>query len=61
MADLHAIASELGLEGYRAKRKPDLIEAILVASGSGDDAADQPDPDEVPADEALEPAAGDAP
>src|SRR5215213_818300 len=33
LADLHAIASELGLEGFRAKRKPELIAAILEASG----------------------------
>ena len=25
LADLHQIASELGLEGYRSKRKADLI------------------------------------
>ena len=29
LADLHAIASELGLEGFRRMRKPDLIGAIL--------------------------------
>ena len=29
LADLHAIASELGLEGFRSKRKNDLIAAIL--------------------------------
>jgi transcription termination factor Rho len=59
LADLHAIASELGLEGYRALRKDDLIAAILHASG-GDEAAtpkagaDEVEPDEVPSDEALE-------
>jgi transcription termination factor Rho len=66
LADLHAIASELGLEGYRALRKDDLIAAILQASG-GDEAAapkaeaepeevepDEVEPDEVPSDEALE-------
>src|SRR5918997_1599717 len=63
LADLHAIASELGLEGFRSKRKGDLIGAILDAQGDGDEAepeaaaapADEPEPDEVPADEALEP------
>ena len=33
LADLHAIASELGLESFRALRKPDLIQAILDAQG----------------------------
>jgi transcription termination factor Rho len=40
LADLHAIASELGMESYRALRKADLIAAILEAQG-GKDAADQ--------------------
>ena len=58
LADLHAIASELGLESFRTMRKPDLIGAILAAQGGGRDAAEaadeQPDPDEVPSDETLE-------
>src|SRR3954451_24504573 len=29
LADLHAIASELGIEGYRRLRRDDLIEALL--------------------------------
>jgi transcription termination factor Rho len=33
LADLHAIASELGLESYRALRREDLIAAILEAQG----------------------------
>ena len=33
LADLHQIASELGVEGYRAMRKDDLIGAILGVSG----------------------------
>jgi transcription termination factor Rho len=60
LADLHAIASELGLEGYRTKRKDDLIGAILDAQG-GEEAEPEPEPsdyerepDEVPSDEALE-------
>src|ERR671926_26649 len=48
LADLHAIASELGLEGFRAKRKDDLIGAILDAQGGepavDEPAADQPEP-----------------
>jgi transcription termination factor Rho len=61
LADLHAIASELGLEGFRAMRRGDLIGAILRAQGAEDDggaestaAIEEPEPDEVPADEALE-------
>jgi transcription termination factor Rho len=53
LADLHAIASELGLEGFRNLRKPDLIGAILVAQGDIS-AADEYEPDEVPSDETLE-------
>jgi transcription termination factor Rho len=39
LADLHQIASELGLEGYRSKRKADLIATILGATGGGDEPA----------------------
>jgi transcription termination factor Rho len=63
LADLHAIASELGLEGFRSKRRDDLIGAILAAQG-GEEAVsrapagvDEPEPDEVPSEEALEPVA----
>jgi transcription termination factor Rho len=58
LADLHAIASELGLEGFRSKRKDDLIGAILDAQGgeAPEPAADEPEPepDEVPSEESLE-------
>ena len=37
LADLHAIASELGIEGYRALRRGDLVGAILRAQGSEDE------------------------
>ena len=33
LADLHAIASELGIDGYRRLRKADLIDAILARQG----------------------------
>jgi transcription termination factor Rho len=50
LADLHQIASELGVEGYRAMRKDDLIGAILGATGGEDEAAvavvDEPDAEE---------------
>jgi transcription termination factor Rho len=57
LADLHAIASELGLEGFRSKRKDDLIGAILDAQGGEPEEPEPEDvePDEVPAAEALEP------
>jgi transcription termination factor Rho len=73
LADLHAIASELGLEGYRRLRKAQLVDAILGSEGGNGAAAsdeeapaeveadaepavseDEQEPDEVPADEALE-------
>jgi transcription termination factor Rho len=39
ISDLHAIASELGIEGYRRLRRPELIDAIVAGSDgdSGDD------------------------
>src|SRR5256885_3657845 len=44
LADLHAIASELGIEGFRRMRKEELIDTILRAQG-GDGAAEET-PDE---------------
>jgi transcription termination factor Rho len=41
LADLHAIASELGIEGYRALRREDLVAAILEVQGGGGAAADE--------------------
>ena len=35
LADLHAIASELGIEGYRALRREDLVAAVLDVQGGG--------------------------
>jgi transcription termination factor Rho len=49
LSDLHAIASELGIEGYRLLRREKLIDAILGDSGAsnGDaDAASGADSDE---------------
>jgi len=40
LADLHAIASELGIDGFRRLRKEELIDAI-VARQSGDAAGDE--------------------
>jgi len=62
LADLHAIASELGLESFRKLRKTELVGAILeaqggeagLAVGTGRSAEDE-SVEEVPAEEALEP------
>jgi transcription termination factor Rho len=54
LADLHAIASELGLEDYRRLRKEDLIKAILKDQGSDgesdreSDSEPEPEPEELP-------------
>jgi transcription termination factor Rho len=50
LADLHAIASELGIDGYRRLKKDDLIDAILerqggdasAGSSSGEDDGEKP-------------------
>jgi transcription termination factor Rho len=42
LADLHAIATQLGLDGFRRLRKADLIDAIIERSG-GDGAAREDD------------------
>ena len=39
LADLHAIASELGIEGYRRLRRDKLIDALIGGGGNGDGAA----------------------
>jgi transcription termination factor Rho len=55
LADLHALASELSIDGYRRLRKPELINAILTRQGGApaveDPAADEPTADEPTADE----------
>jgi transcription termination factor Rho len=55
LADLHVIASELGLEGYRGLRKADLIGAILDEQGGGDEPAEQSEPTAVAEPEAARP------
>src|SRR5436305_11713698 len=42
LADLHALASELGIDGFRRLRKADLVEAILTRQGG--DAAPAAEP-----------------
>ena len=39
LADLHAIASELGIDGFRRLRKEELIDAIVARQGGGGGAA----------------------
>ncbi|HMJ01998.1 MAG TPA: Rho termination factor N-terminal domain-containing protein, partial [Conexibacter sp.] len=52
LADLHAIASELGIDGFRRLRKEELIDAIITRQGGGDAAPaprDDANGDEAPA------------
>ncbi len=44
LADLHTIANQVGLDGFRRLRKADLIDAILgeTSAGGGEGAGDQP-------------------
>jgi transcription termination factor Rho len=45
LADLHAIASELSIDGYRRLRRPELIDAILRRQGGEEEATDEtPEP-----------------
>jgi len=55
LADLHAIASELSIEGYRAMRRDDLVGAVLKAQGGEDEPTGdpEPDPDREGADEVV--------
>jgi transcription termination factor Rho len=46
LADLHAIADQLGLDGFRRLRKGDLIDAILTHEGADAQEAGAPEPDE---------------
>ncbi len=39
LADLHAIADQVGLDGFRRLRKAELIDAILERTGGGGDAS----------------------
>jgi transcription termination factor Rho len=51
LADLHLLANELGVDGFRRLRKGDLVDAILARqAGDGDGAsAPEPEEDEAPA------------
>src|SRR3954451_20581376 len=41
LSDLHAIASELGIEGYRRLRRDDLIDALAGDGGSKGDSSEK--------------------
>jgi transcription termination factor Rho len=51
LADLHVLASELGIDGYRRLRKADLIDRIIESQGGEPEPADEPEaePDAVDA------------
>ena len=49
LADLHAIADQLGLEGFRRLRKADLIDAILGEGGGAADDGDSTTEEDEPA------------
>ena len=49
LADLHTIASEIGIDGFRRLRKEDLVEAILGRQGGGGVTSPDGDADEAPA------------
>jgi transcription termination factor Rho len=49
LADLHTIASELGIDSFRRLRKADLIEAIVERQGGDAGGSDDGDDDETPA------------
>ena len=57
LADLHAIASELGIEGYRRLGRDALIDAILSGGGGGggDSAAEEEEDAAEPASESASP------
>ncbi len=48
LSDLHTIADQIGLEGFRRLRKADLIDAILGEKGSQGDDSNGASPEEAP-------------
>ncbi len=44
LADLHLLANELGVDGYRRLRREELIDAIVARQG-GDDSVTEPEPE----------------
>ena len=63
LADLHVLANELGVDGYRRLRKNDLIDAIVAAqsgSAEGAEVAPPEEAEEAPPSEAADEAAPEA-
>src|SRR5437764_1879389 len=56
LADLHAIASELSIDGYRRLRKEQLIDAILSRQGGEEGAGEESEQDRPAVEEAQPPA-----
>src|SRR4051794_38978230 len=55
LADLHLLANELGVDGFRRLRKPELVDAILERqSGDAPEPAPVPEPEREPEPEADE-------
>src|SRR3954465_15678280 len=52
LADLHLLANELGVDGFRRLRKPELVDAILARQSDQPEAPEAPEPPE--AQEAVE-------
>ena len=50
LADLHVLASELGVENFRRLRKADLIDALLDRQGGADTGTDEAGTDEADTD-----------
>src|SRR3954462_15612129 len=44
LADLHLLANELGVDGFRRLRKPELVDAILARQSGDAPVADEPSP-----------------
>src|SRR3954451_17703367 len=49
LADLHALATELGIDGFRRLRKAELIDAIITQQGGDPGEAPAPAPASAPA------------
>ena len=55
LADLHLIANELGVDGFRRLRKAELIDAIIASQSEGDEAPETPEAPDAPAAEEPKP------
>src|SRR5215210_7458727 len=57
LADLHALASELGIDGFRRLRKADLVDRIVAHQGGDDELEPEGVSEEVVDEAAAEPSA----